>query len=270
MKLRKKAVGAIKDKSSIVVVYISTRNSFRNPDPEAAIVKATSHDEYHIDKRNSQVVFSWIRMSPVSLRPITWALSSRMEKTQSWVVAIKGLMLMHGVFHCKVPVVEMMPRLPFDLSSFSDGHLKPNKSWGFNSIIREYFAFLDQKASILFNQDNNNRKSEDPENMKVRLILKAMDCVVVEIFVVYGIICCDIAKVLLKIYSISRQEATLAVKVLQKATKQGEELSLFFEFCKEYGVSNASQFSTVTQIPEEKFEELERIKSMGSRFQTRH
>ncbi|KAE8667704.1 65-kDa microtubule-associated protein 6 [Hibiscus syriacus] len=222
MKLWKKAVGAIKDKNSIVVVYISRRHSFRNPDLEAAIIKATSHDEYCIDKWNAQVVFSWIRTSPFSLLPIAWALSRRMEKTRSWVVAIKGLMLMHGVFHCKVPVVEMMPRLPFDLSSFSDGHSKPNKSWGFNSIIREYFAFLDQKAAILFDQDNNKRKGEDrslmvqqllrlqtwqslldsllqikpgAENMKVRLILEAMDCVIVEIFDVYGIICSDIAKI---------------------------------------------------------------------------
>ncbi|KAE8719626.1 putative Homeobox protein 32 [Hibiscus syriacus] len=285
MKLWKKAVGAIKDKNSIVVIYISRRHSFRSPDLEAAIIKATDHDECHIDKRNAQVVFSWIQTSPVSLLPITWALSRRMEKTRSWVVAIKGLMLMHGIFYCKVPVVEMMPRLPFDLSSFSDGHSKPDKSWGFNSIIREYFTFLDQKASILFEQDNSNSKGDRSlmvqqllrlqtwqslldsllqikpraKNMKVRLILEAMDCVIVEIFDVYGIICRDIAKVLLKIYSISKQEAALALKVLQKATKQGEELSLFFKFCKEYGVSNAGLFPTVTQIPEQEVEELERI-----------
>ncbi|KAK8474266.1 hypothetical protein V6N13_017216 [Hibiscus sabdariffa] len=289
MKLWKKAAGAIKDKNSIAVVYISLRNSFRNPDLEAAIIKATSHDEYHVDKRNFQVVFSWIRASPISLRPIIWALSRRMDKTRSWAVAIKGLMLMHGVFHCKAPVVQMMPRLPFDLSCFSDGYSKPNEAWGFNSIIREYFTFLDQKAAISFEQANanNKRKGGDcslmvqqllrlqkwqslldsllqikprAENMKVRLILEAMDYVIIEIFDVYSTICSHIAKILLKIYSISKhEEAALALKVLRKAAKQGEEMFLFFEFCKEYGVLNANQIPTVTRIPDEEVEELERI-----------
>ncbi|KAG4208146.1 hypothetical protein ERO13_A03G113266v2 [Gossypium hirsutum] len=119
MKLWKRAVGAVKDKNSIVVVYVSRRNSFRNPELEAAIIKATSHDELLIDKRSAQVVFSWIRASPVSLGPLIWALSRRMEKTRSWVVAIKGLMLMHGIFHCKAPVVQMCSVYPliFPLSA---------------------------------------------------------------------------------------------------------------------------------------------------------
>ncbi|KAK5839173.1 putative clathrin assembly protein At1g25240 [Gossypium arboreum] len=288
MKLWKRAVGAVKDKNSIVVVYVSRRNSFRNPELEAAIIKATSHDELLIDKRSAQVVFSWIRASPVSLGPLIWALSRRMEKTRSWVVAIKGLMLMHGIFHCKAPVVQMMQRLPFDLSTFSDGHSKPSKTWGFNSIIREYFAFLDQRAAIFLEQDNqnNNNKVEErsllvqqllklekwqslldlllhirprAENMKVRLIMEAMDCVIIEIYDVYSIICNEIAKISLKIYSVTKHEAAMALRVLQKAMKQSEELSLFFEFCKEYGVLNSTELPTVTRIPEEDVEELERI-----------
>ncbi|KAK9027925.1 hypothetical protein V6N11_067746 [Hibiscus sabdariffa] len=45
----------------------------------------------------------------------------------------------------------------------------------------------------------------------------------------------------------TKHEAALMLKVLRKATKQGEELSLFFQFCKEYGVFNASEFPTVTR-----------------------
>ncbi|XWS64031.1 hypothetical protein CRYUN_Cryun06bG0152100 [Craigia yunnanensis] len=284
MTLWKRAIGAIKDKNSIVMANFSKKCSFRNPDLEAAIIKATSHDEYHIDKRNAQIVFSWIRASPISLRPLAWALSKRMEKTRSWVVAIKGLMLMHGVFHCKVPAVQKMGRLPFDLSNFSDGHPRSSKTWGFTAFIREYFAFLDQRAFVSFEQDN--RKAEErplmlqqllklqkwqslldmllqvrprADNMKVRLILEAMDCVIIEIFDVYSRICSEIAKVLLNIYSVGKLEAAMALKILQKATTQGEELSLFFEFCNEYGILNANEFPTVTQIPEEDVQELKRI-----------
>ncbi|XP_022776537.1 putative clathrin assembly protein At1g25240 [Durio zibethinus] len=285
MTLWKRATGAIKDKNSLILANFSRRTSFRNPDLEGAIIKATSHDEYHIEKRNAQIVFSWIRASPISLRPLVWALSNRMEKTRSWVVAIKGLMLMHGIFHCKVPAVQKMGRLPFDLSSFSDGHSRSSKAWGFNAFIREYFAFLDRRAVVWFEHDNRSKTEECPlmvqqlsklqkwqslldmllqirpraENMKVLLILEAMDCVIIEIFDVYSRICSEIAKVLLKIHSVGKLEAVMALKILQKATTQGEELSLFFEFCKEYGVLNANEFPTVTHIPEEDVQELERI-----------
>ncbi|XVF43472.1 hypothetical protein PTKIN_Ptkin02bG0042700 [Pterospermum kingtungense] len=295
MAVWKRATGAIKDKNSLVLAYFSRRCSYRNPDLEAAIIKATSHDEYRIDKRNAQIVFSWIRASPISLRPLVWALSRRMEKTRSWVVAIKGLMLMHGVFHCKVPVVKKMGRLPFDLSGFNDEHFRSSKGWGFNAFIRDYFAFLDQRALVSFDQDN--RKSEErplmvqqllklqkwqslldlllqvrprAENMKVRLILEAMDCVIIEIFDIYSRICSEIAKVLLNIYSVGKLEAAMALKVLQKATAQGEELSLFFEICKDYGVLNANEFPTVTQIPEEDVQELERIINGVSVSDKRH
>ncbi|XVE74572.1 hypothetical protein DITRI_Ditri12bG0027900 [Diplodiscus trichospermus] len=285
MTLWKRAVGAIKDRNSIVMASFSRKCSFRNPDLEAAIIKATSHDEYHIDKRNAQIVFSWIRASPISLRPLVWALSKRMEKTRSWVVAIKGLMLMHGVFHCKVPAVQKMGRLPFDLSNFSDEHSRSSKAWGFNAFIREYFAFLDQRAVVSLEQEYHRKTDERSlmvqqllklqkwqslldmllqvrpraHNMRVRLILEAMDCVIIEIFDIYSRICSEIAKVLLNIYSVGKNEAAMALKVLQKATTQGEELSLFFEFCKEYGILNANEFPTVTQIPEEDVQELERI-----------
>ncbi|XP_022727071.1 putative clathrin assembly protein At1g25240 [Durio zibethinus] len=284
MALWKRATGAIKDKNSIVMANFSKKCSFRNPDLEAAIIKATSHYEYDIDKRNAQIVFSWIRTSPISLRPLVWALSKRMEKTRSWVVAIKGLMLMHGVFHCKVPAVQKMGRMPFDLSSFSDNHFRSTKTWGFNVFIREYFAFLDQRAVVSFDQDNRKTKERPlmtqqllklqqwqslfdillqvrprADNMKVRLILEAMDCIIIEIFDVYSRICTEIAKVLLNIYSVGKLEAEMALKILQKATTQGEELSLFFEFCKEYGVLNANESPKVTEIPEEGVQELERI-----------
>ncbi|OMO72553.1 ENTH/VHS/GAT family protein [Corchorus olitorius] len=297
--LWKRAAGAIKDKNSIVVANLCRKNAFRNSDLESAIIKATSHDEDFMDKKNAQRVFSWIRASPLSLRTVRWALSKRMEKTRSWVVAIKGLMLMHGVINCKVVDVQQMGRLPFDLSNFSDGYSKATKMFGFNSFIRAYFAFLDQRAVVSFEQENHNNKklksndNHDPEqeqlqrplmvqqllklqklqslldllmqvrpqadNMRVDLILAAMDCIITEIFNIYGRICSDIAKVLLNIYSVGKLEAAIALKILLKARVQGEELSLFFEFCKDYGILNANEFPIVAQIPDEDIEEFERI-----------
>ncbi|KAK8491580.1 hypothetical protein V6N13_110204 [Hibiscus sabdariffa] len=284
MGLWNRVSGAIKDKNSVVLANLSGKSSFRNPVLETAIINATSHDDCRFDKRNAQTVFSWIRSSPISLLPLDWALSRRMEKTRSWVVAIKGLMLMHGAFNCKEPAVQNMGRLPFDLSTFSDEHLGPSQAWGFNAFIREYYAFLDQRA--LISSENDNRKTDissfmsqqlskvrkwqslldtllqvkpRAENMKVGLILEAMDCIIVEIYDVYSRVRTEISKVLLNLQSIKKTEAAMALKILRKATVQSEELASFYEFCKGFGVLNAGEIPAATQIPEEKVEELQRI-----------
>ncbi|GLT53831.1 hypothetical protein SLA2020_270740 [Shorea laevis] len=293
MRLWKRAAGALKDRNSIWISSISRRTSYRNPDLEAVVIKATSHDESYVDYKNAQRVFQWVRTSPIYLKPLIWALSMRMEKTRSWIVALKGLMLMHGVFHCKIPAVQMIGRLPFDLSNFSDGHSKRGRTWGYNAFVRAYFLFLDQKSAFLASemklQKGRIRQTEEPftedltrlqkwqslldvllqikpqgENMIVTLILEAMECVIVEIFEVYSRICGGIAHALLRVYETGgKVEAEMALKVLQKARVQGEELTLYFEFCRDIGVMNASEFPKIEQIPDEDIRDLERIISNG-------
>lgn len=283
MKLWMRATGALKDQKSLLVANLSPRKSHRNPNLESAIIKATSHNEYCVDYKNTQRVFSWIRASPVSMKPLIWALTTRIDKTQSWVVALKGLMLMHGIFCCKTPAVLRIGRLPFDLSNFTDGHSKPNKMWGFNSFIRSYYCFLDQRSSLLYDQ-SQRKQTEDPllqdlyklknlqslldlllqikplaNNMRHGLILEAMDCVIIEIFDIYSRICNGIARILLRIYTIGKPEASIALKILQKAMTQGEDLALYFEFCREFGVFNAMEVPKVAHIPEEDIRDLERI-----------
>ncbi|KAK8567396.1 hypothetical protein V6N12_005986 [Hibiscus sabdariffa] len=93
-----------------------------------------------------------------------------------------------------------MGRLPFDLSSFNDGHSRLSKTWGYDVFNRQYFAFLDERGAIWFNEENRNagdgplmvqkllkiRKWQflldmllkirpQADNMKVCLIFEAMD-----------------------------------------------------------------------------------------------
>ncbi|KAJ4710169.1 Clathrin assembly protein [Melia azedarach] len=281
MKLWQRATGALKDKNSIWAASLSRRNSYRNPDLEAAIIKATSHDELHVDYRNAQRVFAWIRTSQASLKPLVCALSKRMEKTKSWVVALKGLILMHGVFCCKIPAVQKIGRLPFDLSGFSDGHSRPSLMWGFNNFIRSYYAFLDQRSAFLYEQSKHNETPMVQEllklqklqglldlllqikptskSMRVALILEAMDCIIIEVYDIYSRICSGIARVLLGIYGAERYQIEMALSVLQKATEHSEQLSVFLQFCKDFGVMNMLELPKATQIPEEGIRDLERM-----------
>ncbi|XP_057962280.1 putative clathrin assembly protein At1g25240 [Malania oleifera] len=297
MNLWKKASGALKDRNSILAASIARRTSYRNPDLEAAIIKATSHDEFSLDYKNFQRVFAWLRTSPVYVKPLIWGLSRRMLKTRSWVVALKGLILMHGVFCCNLPAVHTIGRLPFDMSNFMDKHTKPGKRWIYSAFIRLYFTFLDQRAVFMCMESKGEVMKESKSKTEERsigqelvklqklqtlldmlllikplsktmhrstLILEAMDCVVIEIFDIYSAICDGIARVLLRIYAAGKFEASMALKVLKKATKQGQGLAAYFEFCRDIGVLNASELPKVEHIPDEDIHDLERVIMSGA------
>ncbi|CAK8578281.1 unnamed protein product [Lathyrus sativus] len=294
MKVWRQATGILKDKNSIWNAKFSRKGPWRNPDLETIIIKATSHDENHIDCKNVQRVFKWLRTSPLYLNHLIWALSIRMQKTKSWVVALKGLMLIHGVFCIGIPMVQKMGRLPFDLSNFNDSYLNPSKAWGVNAFVRSYFAYLDQRSAFVSSEVKSLRKNKNDNkgvevedtlmeeleklqklqtmidmllqikpkhmNMSVGLVLEAMDCVVVEVFDVYSKFCNKIAEVLMRIYDIGgKMEAYVGLKVLQKAIVQGDELAYYIEYCRDIGVLNASQCPKIERISQEDIQDLERI-----------
>ncbi|KAJ4829113.1 hypothetical protein Tsubulata_032898 [Turnera subulata] len=294
MRLWQRAAGAIKDQKSILVASLSGKSSFRNPYIEAAIIKATSHDERNVDYKNAQRVFSWIRTSPVSLKPLIFGLTTRMEKTGSWVVALKGLLLMHGVFCCNTPAVQNISCLPFDLSDFKDGHSSSLEMWGYNAFVRSYFVFLDRRCTLLSSpspspstkQTDRRHPPPPPRQMQELrrlnnfqalldsllqikplapnmtdspLILEAMDCLIVEVFDVYGRICNGIARVLMGIHSAGKREASMAVKILKKATTQAQDLADYFEFCRGFGVINAKEIPDITRIAQVDIRDLERV-----------
>ncbi|CAI0552873.1 unnamed protein product [Linum tenue] len=327
MKLWRKAAGAVKDQNSILLAsFLTPRSSSRDGSLEAAIIKATSHDGDSVDYRHARRVFEWIRTSPVSLKPLVWGLSVRMERTQSWVVALKGLMLMHGIFCCDTPAVHRIGRLPFDLSNFADGHSNPTKVWGYNTFVRAYFTFLDRRSSLLYPTCSTNHKcrrmlsskrtaamttpppaanDEDnhddhdvvtitklelwqeiqklqkwqklldlllqikplADNMKRdALIMEAMDCVIAEIFDLYGNICSGVSRVLMEVHSAGKAESTMALRVLQKARVQGKNMVLYFEFCRAFGVFSAMEVPKVTPIPEEDIKLEEMVAKKGGDY----
>ncbi|CAI9108036.1 OLC1v1007546C1 [Oldenlandia corymbosa var. corymbosa] len=291
MRLWRRASGVMKDQNSLWISSLSRRSSLRNPDIESAVIKATSHDEFSVDYKNAERVYRWIRLSDSHIKPLVWCLSLRMEKTRSWVVALKGLMLMHGVFTCRVPVVQRIGRLPFDLSNFSDGYGKPGEIWAYNAFIRSYYAFLDQKSTLLFVNMQEKKglnvlihqelqrcslmqdllllqKLQGLIDMLIQikplsqaasvfLIVEAMECILIEIFDIYSRVCYMIARVLKRIDSATKIEAAMAVRTLKKAIVQGDELSSYFELCREIGVTNADGCPHIVEVPEEDIHELE-------------
>lgn len=87
-----------------------------------------------------------------------------------------------------------------------------------------------------------------------------MNNLIFEIFDVYSQICNGIAQVLLNIYETpAKPEASLALQVVKKAATHVEDLTQYFEICREMGVLNASQSLKLEKIPEEDIKDLEKI-----------
>ncbi|WJX16859.1 hypothetical protein P8452_06844 [Trifolium repens] len=296
MRLWRSASGVLKDRYSIWVAKLSPYGPCKNPDLETVIIKATSHDEHCMDYKNVQKVFQWLRVSPLYLKPLLCVLSKRMQKTRSWVVALKGLMLIHGIFCFDLPMVQRMGRLPFDLSHFSDGHVSSENGWVLNGFVRSYFAYLDQRSANLRTetkklQTKKGKESEEiplteelksleelqklidmllqikPKNelnMNIGLILEAMDCIMDEILEVYGKFSKEVNRVLLRVCDIGgKEEANIGLDIIRKTQLQGEKLIFYFEFCKEIGVLNNSECPKIVRINEEEIEELKRIMKGG-------
>ncbi|EYU30218.1 hypothetical protein ABFS82_05G052500 [Erythranthe guttata] len=297
MRLWKRASGALKDQNSIWQANLSRRTALRNPDIEKAVIRATSHHDSSFDRRSVDRVCEWLRLSPFNLKPILWSISNRMENTRSWVVALKGLHLMQTLTNCRTPAVKKIGRLPFDLSNFSDAHGRAAKTWPLNAFVRAYYAFLDQKSTVVFQHAAATaaEKGAPPPPpsaeaaellivqelvllkklqglvdllMQIRpqgraafapLVIHVMDGIIIEIYDLYSRICRGIAVVLMNIYSAGKAEAAMALNVVKKASQQGEDLSYYFEFCQEIGVVNAADFPVIDRIPEEGIRELEQI-----------
>ncbi|KAK1416309.1 hypothetical protein QVD17_32098 [Tagetes erecta] len=293
----KGASNALKDASSLLIASFTPCSSQRNPEIEAAVIKATNHNNSRVDYRSAQLIFAWIRVSGHYIRPVLSALSTRMEKTRTWTVALKGLMLLHGIFTCKVPAVQKIGHLPFDLSNFKDR--RPNLSQH-EAFIRAYYTYLNKKSSFLLKHFDDRKEGtlrkgtkQKPkqssmmqhlswlenlqglldvlleikpqgEKMMNVLVLEAMNCIMLEIYDIYGRICNGIAAVLVRIYSIGRLEAGIAFSILQKASIQADVLSKYIDYCKDFGVTKASEKPKIVHIQKDDIQELEQIINRAS------
>ncbi|XP_051148386.1 putative clathrin assembly protein At1g25240 [Andrographis paniculata] len=300
MRLWQRASGAFKDHNSLWQTNLSSRctcttataAAFRNLDIEKAVIRSTSHSDLCFNRRSVHRVCEWLRLSPYNLVPLLQAVSRRMSKTRNWIVALKGLYLMHSVINSRLPCVKAIGRLPFDLSDFNDGYSPKARSWPFNAFVRAYYAFLDQKSVIIFLQGRDvKRRGGDGDGddssliagelamlqklqalidllLQIRpqsraafvpIVLEVMDWIIIEIYDLYSRICRGIALVLLNIYSGGKAEAKLALSVVQKANQQGEDLYQYLHFCRKLGISHSSAFPAVDPIPKDTIHELEQI-----------
>ncbi|CAO2206979.1 unnamed protein product [Urochloa humidicola] len=247
----RRAAAAVKDRRSLCLTRVPALSrsggggwssssaaaaaALRSPGVESAVIRATSHDERSVDCASAARVLALARASPPAMRPLMWALARRAARTRCWAVALKALMLAHGLLLRSdlAPRAARLGRVPFDLADFRDRSSPPSLSPGLSAFVRAYFRFLDTRSLFSAQDDDDDLDSspaaaaagDDNEDArldrvtkqqhlldllmeirpygdgmeKVGLVLEAMDCVVIEIFEVYSQVCTGIARFLVAV-----------------------------------------------------------------------
>ncbi|XP_048531112.1 putative clathrin assembly protein At1g25240 [Triticum urartu] len=295
-----RAAAAAKDKKSLCLTRAA--GALRSParvrggaaELDAAVIRATSHDDRFVDRGAAARVLDLARASSPS--PLVWALARRAGRTRCWAVALKALMLAHRLLLLAQP--RAGGRVPFDLADFRD-----RSSAGLSALVRAYFRFLDAR-SLFAAEEDDDAGAEDEETrlldrvsrrqhlldllMQIRpygdgmerqsLVLDAMECAVVEIFDVYGQVRAGIAEYLVAalggsaptapaprprtgetVATARRRRAMQGVRVLRKEAEQSALVSSYFELCQTLGVLSAAEFPAVERVPDHDIRDLEKL-----------
>lgn len=161
----KKAIGAVKDQTSISLAKVSGNNS---SNLEVAVLKATTHDDVPVDERYVYEVLHLVSANKVYAAACARAIGKRIGRTRNWVVALKSLMLVLRIFQDGDPyfpreVLHAMKRGAkiLNLSGFrDDSNCSP---WDFTSFVRTFALYLDERLDCFLTGKLQRRYTYRPE-----------------------------------------------------------------------------------------------------------
>uniref|UniRef100_A0A7N0TUA5 ENTH domain-containing protein n=1 Tax=Kalanchoe fedtschenkoi TaxID=63787 RepID=A0A7N0TUA5_KALFE len=144
-KLRK-ALGAVKDQTSISLAKVSNKRTSL----DVAILKATTHEEVPIDDRYVHEILECIASNKNYSSACAHTIAKRIGKTRNWVVALKSLMLVLRIFQDGDPyfpreVLHAMKRGAKILSLVNfrdDSNASP---WEYTTFVRTFSLYLDER-----------------------------------------------------------------------------------------------------------------------------
>ncbi|KAJ8527862.1 hypothetical protein K7X08_015313 [Anisodus acutangulus] len=163
----KKAIGAVKDQTSISLAKVASNTSSTL---EVAVLKATTHDDVPIDDRYVQEVIKLVSSNKAYASACARAIGKRIGRTRNWIVALKSLMLVLRIFQDGDPyfpreVLHAMKRGAkiLNLSSFRDD--SNSSPWDFTAFIRTFALYLDERLDCFLTgklqRRYNNREREN-------------------------------------------------------------------------------------------------------------
>ncbi|KAJ0972100.1 hypothetical protein J5N97_020059 [Dioscorea zingiberensis] len=166
----RRAIGAVKDQTSIGIAKVSNSNTIS--DLEVAIVKATRHDEYPAEERHIREILSLTCYSRAYVNACVSTLSRRLGKTRSWTVALKALILIHRLLSEGDPAYEQeiffatrRGTRMLNMSDFRD--TSRSDAWDFSAFVRTYARYLDERLEFRMHGRRQRRGSRASLNFDV-------------------------------------------------------------------------------------------------------
>ncbi|KAF5481001.1 hypothetical protein F2P56_001697 [Juglans regia] len=294
----RKALGAVKDQTSISLAKVSNTNAV---DLEVLILKATTHVEIPIDERYVIDILELIASNKFYASACAQAISKRIGRTRNWIVALKSLILVLRTFqdgdpHFPGEVLRAMRRGAkiFNLSSFRDD--SNSSPWDYTAFVRTFALYLDERLDCFLTGKlqrrftYNRQRDSIPHRRRLisssmhdmkpailldriscwqrlldraigtrptgaarssRLVLIALYAIVQESFDLYRDISDGLSLLLDSFFRLQYQSSVNAFQTCVKATKQFEELSSFYDVCKNIGVGRTSEYPSVKKISDE-------------------
>ncbi|KAF5206731.1 hypothetical protein FRX31_003682 [Thalictrum thalictroides] len=172
-KLRK-AIGAVKDRTSISLAKVSNSHYFA--DLDVAILKATRHEEYPADERYIREIISMTLCSRSHVSSCVNSISKRLNKTKNWTVALKTLMLIQRLlsegdsgYEREMFYATRRGTRLLNMSDFRD-HTKSG-SWDYSAYVRTYALYLDERLEFRMHNRRRRRGSLGGEDDDEEIIL---------------------------------------------------------------------------------------------------
>ncbi|KAA8524747.1 hypothetical protein F0562_011170 [Nyssa sinensis] len=143
----KKAIGAVKDQTSISIAKVASNNS---SNLDVLVLKATTHDDVPMEDRYVYEILKLVSSNKIYAAACARAIGKRIGRTRNWIVALKSLMLVLRIFQDGDPyfpreVLHAMKRGAkiLNLSSFRDD--SNSSPWDFTAFIRTFALYLDER-----------------------------------------------------------------------------------------------------------------------------
>ncbi|XP_057806452.1 putative clathrin assembly protein At4g25940 isoform X2 [Salvia miltiorrhiza] len=202
----RKAYGALKDSTKVGLAKVNS--DFK--DLDIAIVKATNHVECPPKERHVRNIFAAVSLaSPrADVGYCIHALTKRLSKTRSWIVAIKSLIVFHRILReGDSSFREELMHISRRGHIFQISHFKDDSSalaWDCSSWIRSYAMFLEERLECFRNlkldldsseRGGTNRSSstETKEKSKDRVsdVEQLLEQLPVLQQLLYRLVCCQ-------------------------------------------------------------------------------
>ncbi|XP_004288787.1 PREDICTED: putative clathrin assembly protein At2g25430 [Fragaria vesca subsp. vesca] len=233
----RKAIGAVKDQTSISLAKVA--GTFA-PDLEVLVVKATTHDDDPADEKYIREIVSLTSQSRGYITAAVATVSKRLSKTRDWIVALKGLMLVHRVlidghalFAEEIVHAARRGVRVLNMQGFRDeAH---SNSWDHALFVKSFGMYLDEKVEFEVGERNSrgvDNKYEDggrrftvtpvKEMKPERVLLRLNDL----LRVLHRVLACRPAGM--------AKSSRLVIIALYGVVK--ESFSLYIEICEALGV----------------------------------